>query len=75
MTPERKFLTPQQLSERWEGRISARTLANWRSAGLGPPFVKLGGGIVYRAADVEAYENRNTVNCTNQYGAQGASAN
>lgn len=62
------FLTPQQLSERWEERISARTLANWRSAGIGPPFVKIGGAIVYRRCDVEAWENRNTVTSTSQYG-------
>lgn len=65
---EKKFLTPQQLSERWEGRISARTLANWRSAGMGPPFVKIGGAIVYKRDDVEAWEDRNTVTSTSQYG-------
>ena len=68
VTVEKKFITPQQLSDRWEGRISARTLANWRSAGMAPPFVKIGGAIVYRREDVESYENRNTVNSTSQYG-------
>lgn len=66
--PDKKFITPQQLSDRWEGRISARTLANWRSAGNGPPFVKIGGAIVYRSIDVESWEARNTVSCTSQYG-------
>ncbi|MFV0633470.1 helix-turn-helix transcriptional regulator [Demequina sp.] len=38
--------------------ISEKTLANWRSLGVGPKFVRLGkvhGRIVYRVADVEAW--------------------
>jgi hypothetical protein len=29
------------------------TLANWRSAGKGPPYVKLGGRVYYRRGDLE----------------------
>lgn len=67
-TTRPQFLTPQQLSERWGGRINVRTLANWRSQGNGPPFCKIGGAICYRLSDVEAWENRNTVSSTSQYG-------
>ena len=67
-----QFLTPQQLSDRWEKRIGPRTLANWRCQGNGPPFVKIGGAIAYRLADVEAWEQRNTVFSTSQYGARSA---
>lgn len=63
------FLTPAQLSDRWNGLINTRTLANWRTQGNGPPFVKIGGAIAYRLADVEAWEHRNTVSSTSQYGA------
>jgi hypothetical protein len=69
---DKKFLTPAELSARWDGRITVRTLANWRSSQSGPPFVKLGGAILYRITDVEAYEQRNTVTSTSQY--RGAAA-
>jgi predicted site-specific integrase-resolvase len=35
--------------------IGTATLANWRSAGKGPHFVKLGGKVQYRKIDVEAF--------------------
>jgi hypothetical protein len=33
-------------------RIREGTLRNWRSSGYGPPYLKLGAGVVYRRADV-----------------------
>ncbi|HSD37765.1 MAG TPA: helix-turn-helix domain-containing protein [Rhodocyclaceae bacterium] len=64
-----QFLTPQQLSERWESRIGVRTLANWRSQGsTGPRFIKIGGRVMYRLSDVEAWEQRRTTRSTSQYG-------
>lgn len=33
-------------------RISARTLANWRSQGIGPKYQKIGGRVVYHIEDV-----------------------
>jgi len=36
--------------------ISPRTLERWRWAGEGPQFIKLGGRVVYRLEDVEAFE-------------------
>ena len=47
-------LSSRELSERWN--ISRRTLDRWRWAGEGPPFLKLGGRVVYRIADIEAFE-------------------
>ncbi len=41
------FLTPQQVADRYKGAISVRTLANWRSIGQGPDYVKIGGKVVY----------------------------
>jgi predicted site-specific integrase-resolvase len=37
--------------------VNTATLANWRSAGKGPKFVKLVGRVKYRAVDVEAFVN------------------
>lgn len=64
---DKKFLTPIELSARWEGRISVRTLANWRSSALGPPFTKIGGGVLYPFDLLQEWERRNTVSSTSQY--------
>lgn len=42
------------LARRW--KISHRTLERWRWLGKGPQFLKLGGRVVYRMADVLAFE-------------------
>lgn len=61
------YLTPEQLSARLANRITPRTLANWRSQGLGPKFTRLGGRIAYPIHAVEEWEQRNTVSSTSQY--------
>lgn len=55
-----EFLTAPQLIERWRGQVAAATLATWRSRNLGPPYVKIGGRVLYKAADVAAWESKNT---------------
>jgi len=35
--------------------VAPKTLANWRSAGKGPRFYKLGRMIVYRREDLDRY--------------------
>ena len=51
-----EHLQPGELVKRWRNLISLGTLANWRSNGTGPNFLKLGGRILYRRVDVEAWE-------------------
>jgi hypothetical protein len=43
-----------ELARRW--RISARTLERWRWLNQGPTYLKIGGRVVYRLADIEAFE-------------------
>lgn len=43
-----------ELARRW--RLSHRTLERWRWTGEGPPYLKLGGRVVYRLDDVAAFE-------------------
>ena len=38
-------------------KISPRTLERWRWTGEGPAFLKIGGRVIYRLEDVEAYED------------------
>ena len=47
-------LTQIELAKRW--RISPRTLERWRWQKLGPQYLKVGGRVVYRLEDVEAFE-------------------
>ena len=42
------------LARRW--KISPRTLERWRWLREGPRYLKLGGRVLYRVADIEAYE-------------------
>jgi hypothetical protein len=53
--PERvRHLNEVELSLRW--RLSVKTLQRWRWSKQGVPYVKLGGRVVYRLEDVEAFE-------------------
>ena len=49
-----KHLNQIELAERWN--ISHRTLERWRWTGEGPRYLKIGGRVVYRLEDIEAYE-------------------
>lgn len=49
-----RHLNQCSLAERW--CISPRTLERWRWLRTGPVFLRIGGRIVYRLEDVEAYE-------------------
>jgi hypothetical protein len=63
-------LTPQQLSERWDGLVAVKTLANWRcgTAPKGPAFRKLGNRVLYPLSAVEAFEEENEFRSTHDYG-------
>jgi predicted site-specific integrase-resolvase len=47
-------MNQRQLANRW--CVSEATLERWRSEGIGPQYLKLGGRVMYREVDVEAYE-------------------
>lgn len=61
------YLTPAQLAERYEGRISVRTMANWRYQGVGPQFTRVGGRILYPEDKLVEWEAKNTVSHTGGY--------
>lgn len=50
------FITPHELTKRWNGAVSTGTLANWRSKRTGPPFTKLGGRVLYPLKQLQAWE-------------------
>lgn len=47
-------LSSKLLGRRWG--LSHRTLERWRHDGTGPAFLKIGGRVVYRLEDVQAFE-------------------
>lgn len=49
-----RHLHQADLARRWN--VSPRTLERWRWLGQGPRFLKIGGRVAYRIADIEAYE-------------------
>ena len=52
---DKAFLTSKELSDRW--RLSDQTLANWRHAGKGPPFTRVGSRVLYPIDGINAFEN------------------
>ena len=56
---ESDLLTDAQLAVRWQ--LSRGTLANQRSQGRGPAYLKLAGRVRYRLSDIEAYEQAGLV--------------
>lgn len=51
-----EFLKPEEVVARYKGNISTKTLANWRTKGGGPAYVKIGGKVMYHIAAVETWE-------------------
>jgi hypothetical protein len=49
-----RHLNQVELSRRWN--ISPRTLERWRWLGEGPAHLKIGGRVLYRLQDIEAFE-------------------
>ena len=47
-------LNQTELAARW--KISPRTLERWHWIGDGPRVLKIGGRVIYRIEDVEAFE-------------------
>lgn len=54
--PLSQFLTPDELVARYKGKISVKTLANWRTKGGGPAYVKIGGKVMYPVVAVQLWE-------------------
>jgi hypothetical protein len=60
---EEKYLTAEEVSERYRGEISVGTLANWRAMRIGPTFVKIGKAVLYPLDELDAWDKKNTVVC------------
>lgn len=51
-----KLLTPAELVELLDNKVTEQTLAQWRYRGnKGPKWSKIGGSVFYRRTDVDAW--------------------
>ena len=53
-TQHQRHLTQRELADRWNK--SEATIERYRSDGVGPRFLKIGGAVRYRLEDIEAFE-------------------
>jgi hypothetical protein len=60
---ENRFLTAEEVSERYRGQITVGTLRNWRAMRFGPPFVKIGKAVLYPTSELDAWDQKNMVTC------------
>ena len=60
---ESKFLTPEEVAERYRGGLSVGTLRNWRAMRIGPSFVKVGKAVLYPIDELDAWDEKNRVQC------------
>ncbi|WP_232476350.1 helix-turn-helix transcriptional regulator [Flavisphingomonas formosensis] len=58
-----KFLTPDEVAERYQGGLSVGTLRNWRAMRIGPSFVKVGKAVLYPVEELDAWDEKNKVQC------------
>jgi hypothetical protein len=58
-----KFLTPEEVFDRYRGVVSLSTLENWRSLKIGPRYIKIGKAVLYPVEELEAWDNHNIVEC------------
>ena len=60
---ERKYLTADEVAERYRGEVSVGTLRNWRAMRVGPGFVKIGKAVLYPIDVLDAWDEKNLVAC------------
>jgi predicted site-specific integrase-resolvase len=56
---EKEYLTSKELAKRWG--YERQTLANWRSQGKGPPFMRIYGKILYAMKDIKQFESDQSI--------------
>jgi Helix-turn-helix domain len=60
---DKKYLTAEEVSQRYRGSVSVGTLRNWRAMKIGPTFVKIGKAVLYPTNELDAWDQKNTVTC------------
>lgn len=64
-THEDSLLTPDEVVEYFKNTVTASTLQNWRSKGIGPNYIKIGNKALYRKSSLDEYlEEKMTVHAS-----------
>jgi len=58
-----KYLTAEEVADRYRGTVSIGTLRNWRAMRVGPSFVKVGKAVLYPVNELDAWDQKNKVKC------------
>lgn len=53
---QQQFMSAEDLALRYGGKVSVKTIANWRSTGTGPAYTKIGSRVFYAHSDVLKWE-------------------
>jgi hypothetical protein len=53
-----RFLTAEEVSERYRGEITVGTLRNWRAMRVGPGFIKIGKAVLYPISELDAWDQK-----------------
>ena len=59
----KKYLTAEEVAERYCGAVTVGTLRNWRTMQIGPPFIKIGKAVLYPVEELDAWDKKNLVTC------------
>lgn len=70
---QRRFLTAEEVSQRYRGEVSVGTLRNWRAMRVGPTFLKIGKAVLYPEDALDAWDEKNLVTCRAVSGRSGTS--
>ena len=60
---DRKYLTAEEVAQRYRGAVSVGTLRNWRAMRVGPAFVKIGKAVLNLVDELDAWDKRDMVSC------------
>ena len=52
----RQYFTIDEVLDRYERRITKRTLSRWRESGCGPNWIRLGWRVLYPRLDLTQWE-------------------
>jgi hypothetical protein len=63
---DNKFLTAEEVSERYRGEITVGTLRNWRTMRIGPAFVKIGKAVLYPIQELDAWDQKESGSLSRQ---------
>ena len=59
----KKYLTPEEVADRYCSAVTVGTLRNWRAMRIGPSFTKIGKAVLYSVEELDEWDRKNLVIC------------